>query len=54
MSHTYHHRYSQFPDGDRENVFPLEPSLDPYLLMQLFTLNLTSVPGTIDTQYTIH
>lgn len=47
MSHTYHHRYSQFPDGDRENVFPLEPSLDPYLMFELFTCNVTSVPGRV-------
>ncbi|MCH2576214.1 fatty acid desaturase, partial [Candidatus Poribacteria bacterium] len=26
-SHTYHHRYTQYVDGDRENVFPLEPNL---------------------------
>jgi hypothetical protein len=26
-SHTYHHRYTQYLDGDRENVFPLEPSV---------------------------
>ena len=26
-SHMYHHRYTQYLDGDRENVFPLEPNL---------------------------
>lgn len=41
-SHTYHHRYSQYPESDRENLFPLEPSLDPYLMIQLFTVNLSS------------
>jgi hypothetical protein len=47
LSHTYHHRYSQFPAGDRENVFPLTPSLDPFLLLQLFTCNVFSTPGRV-------
>lgn len=46
-SHTYHHRYTQFPEGDRENLFPLEPSLDPWVLLQMFTVNLTSRPGRV-------
>ncbi len=41
-SHTYHHRYTTYPDGDRENLLPLEPSLRPGLLLQLFTINLFS------------
>ncbi len=44
-SHTYHHRYTQYVDGDRENVFPLEPSLGIKLLLQIFTLNIFSKPG---------
>ena len=36
MSHSYHHRYSQYPEADRENLFPLEPSLDPMVLLQVF------------------
>ncbi len=44
-SHTYHHRYTQYLEGDRENVMPLEPSLAPTLLLQLFTINLFSKPG---------
>lgn len=44
-SHTYHHRYSQYLEGDRENVMPLHPSLAPTLLIQLFTINLFSKPG---------
>ena len=44
-SHTYHHRYTQYTEGDRENVMPLEPSLAPFLLLQLFTINLFSKPG---------
>ena len=44
-SHTYHHRYTTWPEADRENVLPIEPSLRPALLLELFTLNLTSPPG---------
>ena len=44
-SHTYHHRYTQYADGDRENLFPLTPSLSPILLLQLFTINLFGKPG---------
>ena len=44
-SHTYHHRYTTYPDADRENLLPLEPSLQPWLLLQLFTVNLFSKPG---------
>lgn len=46
-SHTYHHRYTQYPNGDRENLMPLEPSLSPILLLQLFTINLFSKPGRV-------
>ena len=44
-SHTYHHRYTTHPDGDRENLLPVVPSLHPWLLVQLFTLNLFTKPG---------
>ncbi len=44
-SHTYHHRYTTYPDGDRENLLPLEPALRPALLLQLFTVNLFSRRG---------
>ncbi len=44
-SHTYHHRYTQYADGDRENLLPLEPSLSIPLLIQLFTINLFTKPG---------
>lgn len=40
VSHTYHHRYTMYPDADRENLLPLEPSLSPLLILQLFTINL--------------
>ena len=44
-SHTYHHRYTAYPDADRENLLPLTPSLRPSLLLQLFSVNLFSKPG---------
>ncbi len=44
-SHTYHHRYTQYPNGDRENVLPMEPSLKFSLVVQLFTINLFTQPG---------
>ncbi len=40
VSHTYHHRYTMYPDADRENLLPLKPSLSPLLILQLFTINL--------------
>ncbi len=44
-SHTYHHRYTTHPQGDRENVLPVQPSLHPWLLLQLFSVSLFSKPG---------
>ena len=45
-SHTYHHRYTLYPEGDRENLLPLDPKVGrPWFLIQLFTLNLTGRPG---------
>ena len=44
-SHTYHHRYTQYPEGDRENLFPLDPSLNWLALLQIFTINLLGKPG---------
>ncbi len=44
-SHTYHHRYTTHIKADRENVLPLIPSLAPWLLFQLCTLNLFSRPS---------
>ncbi len=44
-SHTYHHRYTTHREADRENVLPLTPSLHPWLLFQLITLNLFSKPA---------
>jgi fatty acid desaturase len=45
LSHTYHHRYTQFPEADRENLSPLQPSLRWSLLIQLFTVNVFTQPG---------
>lgn len=44
-SHDYHHRYTLYPEGDRENLLPLEPSLSLPLLVQLFTVNVFSQPS---------
>lgn len=45
LSHTHHHRYTQFPEADRENVSPLVPTLKWTLLLQLFSIDLFSPPG---------
>jgi len=47
MSHTYHHRYTQFPDADRENLFPLDPTIAPSVVLQMLTLALTFQPGRV-------
>ena len=47
ISHTYHHRYTMHPEFDRENLSPLEPSLNPILLIQLFSINLFSRAGRV-------
>ncbi len=44
-SHTYHHRYTLHPEGDRENLLPLEPSLASTFMLQLFTVNLLTQRG---------
>jgi fatty acid desaturase len=44
-SHTYHHRYTLHPEGDRENLLPLEPSLRSTFVLQLFTINLLTQRG---------
>ena len=36
VSHTYHHRYTLYPDGDRELVLPQNPMLKLIDLLQLF------------------
>ena len=44
-SHTYHHRYTLHPEGDRENLLPLSPMVGRFFLVQLFTINLLTQPG---------
>ncbi|MCA0455019.1 MAG: fatty acid desaturase [Chloroflexi bacterium] len=46
-SHTYHHRYTLHPEGDRENLLPLEPSLKSTFMLQLFTVNLLTQRGRV-------
>lgn len=41
LSHTYHHRYTLHPDGDRELVLPKTPSLRFLYLLQLCTISIT-------------
>ena len=41
FSHSYHHRFTLFLDGDREEVLPVKPSLRILYLLQLFTVNVT-------------
>jgi fatty acid desaturase len=45
LSHTYHHRYTLHPEGDREVLLPLEPSLRSTFVLQLLTINLLTQPG---------
>ena len=44
-SHTYHHRYTLHPEGDRENLLPLSPLVGPFFLIQLLTINIFTQPG---------
>ena len=41
FSHSHHHRYTLFVEGDREEVMPETPSLRFLYLLQLFTVNVT-------------
>ncbi len=43
MSHTYHHRYTLHPAGDREVVLPRNPTLRMLCLLQLFTVNIAFI-----------
>ena len=40
VSHTYHHRYTLHPEGDREAVLPAKLAFKFTLMLQLFTLNI--------------
>ena len=44
-SHTYHHRYTLHPEGDREVLLPIEPTLASTFMLQMFTVNLLTPPG---------
>ena len=45
LSHTYHHRYTLHPDGDREVVLPQSPVIRGLFVVQMFTINLFGGPG---------
>lgn len=44
-SHTYHHRYTLHPEGDRENLLPLSPRANPWFVLQLFTISAFTPKG---------
>ncbi len=44
-SHTYHHRYTLHPEGDREVLLPVHPNVGRTFLLQIFTVNLLTQPG---------
>tara|TARA_B100001123_G_scaffold102190_1_gene118243 strand:- start:261 stop:1433 length:1173 start_codon:yes stop_codon:yes gene_type:complete len=44
-SHTYHHRYTLHPEGDREVLLPMKPTVGKTFLIQLFTINLLTKRG---------
>jgi len=44
-SHTFHHRYTLHPEGDRENLLPLSPMVGKTFLLQLLTFNLYTPLG---------
>ncbi len=46
-SHTYHHRYTLHPEGDREVLLPVHPNVGRTFLLQLFTINLLTQPGPV-------
>ena len=41
FSHSYHHRFTLFVEGDREKVMPENPSLRALCLLQIFTVSIT-------------
>ena len=46
-SHTYHHRYTLHPEGDREVILPLKPTPPFRVALTLFTISLFSRPVSI-------
>ena len=43
ISHTYHHRYTLFPDGDREVLLPQPTGLRALAVIELLTVNVRGV-----------
>jgi len=44
-SHTYHHRYTLHPEGDREVLLPIKPTIGKTFLLQMFTFNIWTQRG---------
>ena len=44
-SHTYHHRVTLHPEGDREDLLLLHPNTDKLFLLQLCTINIMTQLG---------
>ncbi len=44
-SHTYHHRYTLHPEGDREVLLPIKPMTGKTFLLQMFTMNIWTQKG---------
>ena len=44
-SHIYHHRYTLHPEGDREVLLPMPPTVGKTFLLQMFTINLITIRG---------
>lgn len=47
MSHTHHHKYTQYVEADRENVFPVSPYVTAGVALEWLTINLTATPGRV-------
>jgi fatty acid desaturase len=47
LSHTYHHRYTLHPEGDREVILPLEPTPSLSVALTLLTISFFSRPVNI-------
>lgn len=47
MSHTYHHRYTLHPDGDREVLLPRTTGFTLRNVLQLLTINIEGIVNVI-------
>ena len=47
MSHTYHHRYTLYSEGDREVLRPIDLPLKPLQVLQLVTVNPQGLWGVL-------